>query len=94
MMPSDIIYNQILCYNNFSITCQNIEKSFVEYNKLILVLGDSQKITIPGKNIYTTGYNERIQELIAMAKDNGIKIRDKSVKYYNKDKDGERVLVK
>ena len=93
-MPSDINYNQILCYTNSSITCQTIKQSFVEHNKLILILKDSQKITLAGKNIDTSGHKKRIRELIVMAKDWGFEIRDKSVKHYNKDKDGEKVLVK
>ncbi len=72
---------------------QDIE-SFVEHNKLILIFEDSQKITISGKNIDTTGHKKRIKELLLMAKDDGLKIREKSVKHYAKVKDGEIVLVK
>ena len=93
-MSNDITYNQILCYINSSITCQSIKKSFVEHNKLILILKDSQKITITGKNIDTTGHKKRIQELLLMARDDGLKIREKSVKHYAKVKDDEYVLIR
>ena len=93
-MSNGIIYNQILCYNNSSITCRIIKKSFVEHNKLILILKDSQRLIIPGKNIYTTGHKKRIQELLLMTKDDVLKIREKSVKHYAKGKDDEYVLIK
>ena len=81
-MSNDIIYNQILCYINSSITFQSIKKSFVEHNKLILILKDFKKITIPGKNIDTAGHKKRFQELLLMAKDYGLIIRENSVKHY------------
>ena len=93
-MPNDITYNQILCYANSSTTCQTIKKSFVEHNKLILILEDSKKITIAGKNIETSGNKKRIIELVSMANGEIFEIRKKSVKHYVKIKDIEFVLVK
>lgn len=93
-MPSDIIYNQIICYNNSSITCQNIKKSFVERDKLILILDNSQKIIISGRNIETTEYKKRIHKLMLMIKDEGFEIEEKSVKHYAKDEKNEYVLVR
>ena len=81
-MPNDITYNRILCYANSSITCQNIKKSFVDHNKLILILEDYQKITIAGKNIDTTAHKKRIRELVSMETRKGFDIPEKSVKHY------------
>ena len=93
-MSNDIIYNQILCYVNSSITCQTIKKSFVEHKKLILILKKFPKITLTGKNIDTTGHKKRIQELVLMAKEEGLEIREKSVKHYTKVEDDEFVLIR
>jgi len=93
-MLSDITYKQFLCYNNSSIPCQTIKKFFVEHNNLILILKDSQKITISGKNIDTTEHKKRIQGLLLIAEDDGLKIREKSVKHYAKVKEDEYILIR
>ena len=85
---------QPISYNKSSINCQTIKKSFVENYKLILVIDNSQNITISGKNIDTIGSRKRIKELMLLTKDYGFKIQDKSVIHYTKDKDNEYVLVR
>ena len=58
-MKDDIAYNQIIIFEkNASIQCHQIKKSFIENGKLILILEDSKKITISGKNIDNTGAEE------------------------------------
>ena len=58
-MPSVITYIQLLFLTNTSLTCQTVQKSFTEKGKLILILENSQKISIAGKNIDTSGYKKR-----------------------------------
>ena len=93
-MPDDITYIQIISCVNTSLTCQIIKKSFIEKGKLILILDDYQKIIISGKNIYTSENENRICELIAIAKEKGCNIPDKSVKHYAKEEGNEYVLVR
>ena len=93
-MTDDITNNQTLCYIDSSLTYPNIKKSFVERDKLILILEDSLKITLAGKNIDTTGHKKRIHELISITKEEGLEIREKSVKHYTKVEDDEYVLFK
>ena len=93
-MFNDITYNQIIFYKNTSFNHQNIKKSFVEHNKLILILEDSQKIIISGKNIHTTGYKKRIKELLLMAKGDGIEIQEKSVMHYAIVNEDEYILIR
>ena len=94
-MTDDITNNQTLCYTDTSITYQNIKKSFVERDKLILILDDSQKIVISGKNIDASGHKSRIRELVSMATEKGFDIPEKSIKHYARDSGGfEYVLVR
>jgi len=92
-MPSDITYNQLLSLTNTSLTCQTVQKSFTEKGELILVLEDSTKIIIAGKNIDTSGHKKQILELVSMAEEKGFDIPAKSVKHYAKGKDVKYVLV-
>ena len=68
-MPNDISYNQIIFLTKPSFNCQSIKKSFTENRKLILILEDSNKITIDGMNIETSGNKNRIRELLSMAEE-------------------------
>ena len=93
-MPSDITYNQLLSHTNTSLTYQTVQKSFIEKGKLMLILEDSQKIIIAGKNIDTSRHKKQIRELVSMAEEKGFDIPAKSVKHYAKGKDVEYVLVR
>ena len=93
-MIDDITYNQVICLNKTSLSFNNVIRSFSEKRKLILILENSKKIIIPGNSIDTTGYKKRILELIVMAQDKGLEIREKSVKHYAQVKDDEYVLVR
>ncbi|MDP2984033.1 MAG: hypothetical protein Q8O92_11980 [Candidatus Latescibacter sp.] len=97
-MDEDIIYNQILTFSPASLTGQLILRSYVEEGKLILVLEDSQKVLIDGRNVNTTGHRERIQELVSLALEKGIECDPKSVMHYadcgTDGEDMEYVLIK
>ena len=93
-MSDDITYNQIIFLTNDSFTCQTVKKSFIEKGKLILVLDDSKKITILGKNIDTSGHKKRIREILSMAERKEFNIHEKSVKHYASGKDVEYILIR
>jgi hypothetical protein len=97
-MAEDIIYNQILTFSPASLTGQVILRSYVEEGKLILVLEDSQKVLIDGRNVDTTGHKERIQELVSLALEKGIECDTKSVMHYaeveTEEEATEYVLIK
>jgi len=59
-MSDDITYNQIIFLTNDSFTCQTVKKSFIEKGKRILIVVDSKKIIISGKNIDASGHRRRI----------------------------------
>ena len=81
-MADDVIYNQILSCSPTSLTVQIILRSYVEEGKLILVLEDSEKVLIDGRNVDTTGHKERIQGLVSLARGKGIECDSKSVMHY------------
>ena len=94
-MKDDITYNQIISLSNTTTECQVIKKSFVEDGELILILeGDSQRITITGKIIDCTGHKKRITELVLKAKEQGFGIPENSIKHYAKEEWNEYVLVR
>jgi hypothetical protein len=91
-MENDITYNQILSCSPTSLTVQTILRSFVEEGKLILILEDSEKIIIDGRDVDTTGHRERIQKLISLAREKGIECDLKSVMHYAEVKTDEVCL--
>jgi len=94
-MKDDITYNQLLSLSNTTIEWQVIKKSFVEDGELILILeGDSQRITITGKIIDCTGHKKRITELVLKAKERGLGIPENSIKHYARSGNVEWVLVR
>jgi len=95
-MQNDVTYNQIIIFRkNASLKCKQVKKSFTEKGQLILILDDSNKITISGKNIDASGQRNRINELLLMATEKGFDIPEKSIKHYARDRsDVEYVLVR
>jgi hypothetical protein len=97
-MAEEIIYNQILIYSPSSITGLIILRSYAEEGKLILVLENSEKVLIDGRNGDTVGHRERIQELVSLALEKGIDFDPKSVMHYadsgTEDENIEYVLIK
>ena len=97
-MAEEIIYNQILSSSPASLTWQTVLRSYVEEGKLILVLEDSEKILIDGRNVDTTGHKDRIQELVSLAIEKGIECDPRSVMHYaeggNEEEALEYVLIK
>jgi len=97
-MFGKVTYDQILYFASTSIECQAIQGSYIDKGKLILMLEDSHKIIIEGKNIDAVGHKERIREIILMAKEKGLDIETKSVIHYATARDGdnevEYVLIK
>jgi hypothetical protein len=81
-MENDITYNQILNFSQASLVLKTILRSFVEEGKLILILEDSNKIIIDGRNVDTTGHRQRIQELVLLAREKGIEWDPKAVMHY------------
>ena len=74
-MPDDVTYNQLIRFRKkASLKCQQVKKSFTEKGNLFLILDDSQKVIIAGKNIDTTGNKNRIRELVLMAEERGFDI--------------------
>ena len=71
-----------------------VKKSFTERGKLILILEDSQKIIIAGKNIVTSGQQKRIREIVSVSVDKRFNIPENSVKHYASEKDVEYVLIR
>jgi hypothetical protein len=95
LMQDDVTYNQIIILReNTSLKCKQVKKSFTEKGQLILILEDSKKITISGKNIDASGQRSRINELVSMSTEKGFDIQEKSVKHYAKIKDDEYVLIR
>ena len=67
-MQDDITYNQIISFEkNASVKCNHTKRSFIEKGKLILIIENSKKITISGKNIDDSGHRSRIRELVSLA---------------------------
>ena len=94
-MQDDVTYNQIIIFReNTSLKCKHVKKSFTEKGQLILILDDSNKITISGKNIDSSSHRSRINELVSIAGEKGFDIQEKSVKHYAKDEENEYVLVR
>ena len=94
-MQDDIAYNQIISFEkNASVKCHHTKRSFIEKGKLILIIENSKKITISGKNIDASGHRSRIRELVSLATEKGLDIPEKSIKHYAKEKEVEYVLVK
>ncbi len=94
-MQDDVTYNQLIIVGeNTSLTCKKVKKSFTEKGQLILILEDSKKITISGKNIDASGHRSRIRELFSMAEEKGIVISEGSVKHYAKEEGDEYALVR
>ncbi len=94
-MQDDVTYNHlIILRENTSLTCKHVKKSFTEKGQLILILEESKKITISGKNIDASGHRSRIRELFSLAEEKGIDIPEESVKHYAKEEGDEYVLVR
>jgi len=97
-MFGEITYEQILYSDGTSIMCQTIRRTDVESGKLILILENSDKITIDGKNIDAVGHKERIREIISLAQEKGFNVETKSAIHYAISRDGneeiEYVLIK
>ena len=95
-MQDDITYNQIISFEkNASVKCNHTKRSFIEKGKLILIIENSKKITISGKNIDASGHRSRIRELVSMAIEKRLDIPEKSIKHYARDSRGvEYVLVR
>jgi hypothetical protein len=97
-MAEEIIYNQILTFSAGSIKGLIVLRSYAEEGKLILVLADSEKILIDGRNMDTVGHRERIQELVSLALEKGIDFDPKSVMHYadcgTEEENIEYVLIK
>ena len=93
-MLNEVLYNQVIYVDNNSLNVNNVERSFLEKRKLILILENSIKIIIPGNNIDTSGNKEQINELISMAEERGLGIFDMPVKHYAKDDENEYVLLR
>ena len=94
-MPNDVFYNQLISLRGSSIKCQALLESQVSEGKLILIIGNNEKIAIDGKDIKVTGQKKRIQEIVALAVEKGFDIPTKSIKHYARGRGGvEYVLVK
>jgi len=97
-MRDEVVYNQIITFARDTVNCRNIVRSYVEEGKLILVLEDSQKLLIEGRNVDTTGRKDRIQSLLAQAQDVGVDLDAMAVTHYastrNEEEQIEYVLIK
>ena len=94
-MQDDITYNQIISFEiNALVKCHHTKRSFIEKGKLILIIENSKKITISGKNIDASGHRSRIRELVSLATEKGFDIPERSVKHYAKEEGNEYVLVR
>ena len=93
-MMEEIIYNQIISFNNDSILYHTVKKLFAEKSELTLICDDWKKIVIKGKSVEVAGNKKRIRELVSMAKERGFIFSEKSVKHYAKVKDDEYVLIR
>ncbi len=95
LMQDDVTYNQLIIFGeNTSLKCKHLKNSFTDKGQLILILEDSNKITIDGKIIETSGNKNRIRELVSLVEEKGFDIREKSVKHYSKVRDDEYVLIR
>ena len=93
-MPDKVIYNQLITLTGTSIDCQTLRGSYAANGKLILGYGNAKKLILDSKNVYSTGHNKRIKELVSLARDNGHDIPEKSVLHYARGDDKEYVLVR
>ena len=94
-MMDEIIYNQIISFNNDSIISHTVKKSFAEKSELTMICDDWKKIVIKVKSVEVAGNKKRIRELVSMAKERGFNIPKKSVKHYAKDDEGiEYILIR
>ena len=89
----ELIYNQIISFNNDSIKSHTVKNSFVENGELILIC-DLEEIKIKGKSVEVSGNKKRIRELISMAEERGLSVFDMPVKHYAKDDEYEYVLLR
>ena len=90
----EIIYNQIISFNNGSILSHTVKKAFVENSELTLICDDLKKIVIKGKSVKVAGNKKRIRELVSMAKEKELIIPEKSVIHYARIENSEFVLLK
>ena len=93
-MPDKVIYNQLITLSGTTINFQTLRGSYAADGKLILVYGNSKKLLIDGKNVYSAGHNKRIRELVSLARENGHDILEKSVLHYARRGGKEYVLVR
>ena len=91
-MFGEVTYDQILYFDGTSIMCQTIRGTYVEHGKIILILEDSQKIIIEGKNIDVVGHKTRISEIISMAQEKGFNVETKSAIHYTIGCDGNQEI--
>jgi hypothetical protein len=81
-MNEEVTYNQIISFARDDVLIRPIAKSYAEEGKLILVLDNSERILIEGKEIDTIGHKKRIQELLDSAEEKGHAVDPKAVKHY------------
>ena len=94
-MQDDVSYNQLISLRGSSIMCKVLLGSHVSEGKLILIIGNNNKISVNGKDIMVTGQKRRIQKIFALAVKKGFDVPEKSIKHYAKGKGGvEYVLVR
>ena len=93
-MPDQVTYNQLITLNGNAINCQTLRGSYAAEGKLILVYGNSRKLILDGKTVYSTGYQKRIRELVSLEAEAGYTIPEKSVLHYARGNDAEYVLVR
>ncbi len=97
-MQDDVVYNQVIRFASEEVDSRTVMRSYVEEGKLILVLDDSQKLLIDGRQVDTVGRKERIHELLASARGLGIALETKTVTHYavghKEDGPHEYVLIK
>jgi len=97
-MQNEVIYNQVLSHAQGELRSMQVVKSYAEEGKLMLMLESSDKITIDGKKVDTTGHKKRIQELLDYAKERGFDVDPRAVKHYAADRENgitvEYILLK
>ena len=93
-MPEKVIYNQLISLTGTTINCQKLRGSYAADGKLILVYRNSKKLLLHGKNVYSTGHNKRIRELVSLARESGHDIPGKSILHYARGGGREYVLVR
>ena len=57
-MPDKVTCNQLISLNGNAINCQTLSGSYAAEGKLILVYGNSRKLLVDGKNVYTIGHKK------------------------------------